>query len=244
LIAEVALSIVFDNLRLRQGGFLLAADFKIETGRKIALIGPSGGGKSTFLAAIAGFQTAAAGRILHNGQDIGDLPPAKRPVTLLFQDHNLFPHLSVAQNVGLGCRADLRLSRQDQQAVTKALKNVGLDGQAQKRPAELSGGQQQRVALARALLRDKPVLLLDEPFAALGPALRHDMLDLVVRITDASGATLLMVTHQPQDARYLADQTIFVADGIAHAPIATDTLFANPPPALLAYLGDKQKGAL
>jgi thiamine transport system ATP-binding protein len=101
----------------------------------------------------------------------------------------------------------------------------------------MSGGQQQRVAIARALLRDQPVLLLDEPFAALGPALKHEMLDLVAEIVGSTGATLLMVTHQPEDARYIADETVLIADGTAHTPRPTAALLDNPPAALQEYLG-------
>ena len=231
------MTITFDNLTLTHGTFTLRADFQIEQGRKIALLGPSGGGKSTLLAALAGFHTPTQGRILWRGEDITETLPADRPVTLLFQDHNLFPHLSVEDNIGLGLRPNLRLTVLEQQVVADAIARVGLTGQAHKRPAELSGGQQQRVAIARALLRDKPILLLDEPFAALGPALKREMLDLVTEIVGSTGATLLMVTHQPEDAQMIADQTVLIAEGIAQAPVDTDTLFADPPDSLKRYLG-------
>lgn len=236
------MSITLDKLVLRRGNFRLSADFVIEEGHKIALLGPSGGGKSTLLSAIAGFLEQEAGHIYYNGQDITDLPPADRPVTLLFQDHNLFPHLSVEKNIALGVRPNLRLTAEEQQRVRDALARVGLQAHGKKMPSELSGGQQQRVALARALLRDKPVLCLDEPFAALGPALKREMLDLVAEIVNSTDMTLLMVTHEPDDARYIADQTVLIADGVAHAPVATSELFANPPETLRRYLGIK-KGA-
>jgi thiamine transport system ATP-binding protein len=236
------LSITFDKLVLRHGKFRLSADFVIEEGHKIALLGPSGGGKSTLLAAIAGFKKEEQGRIYYNRQDITDLPPAERPVTLLFQDHNLFPHLSVEKNIALGIRPNLHLTAAERDTVQAALARVGLQDHGQKMPSELSGGQQQRVALARALLRGKPVLCLDEPFAALGPALKREMLDLVAEIVDSTKTTLLMVTHQPEDAKYITDQTVLIADGVAHAPVQTATLFADPPPALRDYLGIK-KGA-
>jgi len=231
------LSIKFDNLRLRQGTFELTANFEVPTGAKVALIGPSGGGKSTFLAAIAGFQTIDSGRILFQGRDITDLQPAARPVSLLFQDHNLFAHLSAAQNVGLGLKPNLRLDAEQNETVAGALAKVGLSGLGDKRPGELSGGQQQRVAIARVILRQRPLLLLDEPFAALGPALKRDMLDLVSRVADSINATLLMVTHHPEDAHAIADQTIVVADGKVAPPVPTNELFTNPPTALKDYLG-------
>lgn len=228
-----------EALDLRQDGFRLTADWPVEAGTKVALIGPSGAGKSSLLAAVAGFFAPVAGRILWQGQDIGALPPGERPLTILFQDQNLFPHLTVVQNAGLGLRPDLRLSPDDEARVARALARVGLQGLGARRPAQLSGGQQGRAALARALLRARPLLLLDEPFAALGPALKAEMLALVAEVAGETGATVLMVTHDPADARVFADRTVLVADGVAHPPAATAALFADPPPALRAYLGDK-----
>jgi thiamine transport system ATP-binding protein len=231
------LGIVFDNLALRHEGFQLTADFTLEPQKKYAILGPSGCGKSTLLSAIAGFMSIDQGRILLDGQDITNFPPAQRPVSLLFQDHNLFPHMSVMNNVALGLKPDLKLSLEDTKAVTQALRHVDLANQADKFPSELSGGQQQRVAIARALLRDKPLMLLDEPFAALGPALKHEMLDIVARIVEATNNTLLLVTHDPEDALYIADETIFVSNGKANPPVNTKALFENPTVALQDYLG-------
>lgn len=226
-----------ERVHVRMEDFSLDADFRIDPGAHVGIIGPSGAGKSTLLGVIAGFIAPASGRVLWRGRDLAPLAPGDRPFSILFQDNNLFPHLTVAQNVGLGLRPDLRLSRDQCNAVERALARVGLDGLGHRRPAEVSGGQQGRVALARVLLRDRPLLLLDEPFAALGPALKHEMLDLVREITAESGATLLMVTHEPQDVRYIAEATVLVAEGTAHPPQPTERLFTDPPPALRAYLG-------
>ena len=236
------MSITFDNLVLRYEDFQLTADFTLEPRKKYAILGPSGCGKSTLLAAIAGFMDIDQGSILLDGQDITNLPPAERPVSLLFQDHNLFPHMSVMNNVALGLKPDLKLTQGDTKAVIQALKHVNLADHAVKFPPELSGGQQQRVAIARALLRDKPLMLLDEPFAALGPALKHEMLDIVAQIVAATNTTLLMVTHDPNDALYIADETIFITNGKANPPVSTKTLFKNPPQALQDYLGIKKGG--
>ncbi|MDO5658957.1 MAG: ATP-binding cassette domain-containing protein [Paracoccus sp. (in: a-proteobacteria)] len=219
------------------GGFRLSADLTLEAGARYAVIGPSGSGKSTLLGMVAGFVPLASGRVIWEGRDLGGLPPGKRPVSILFQDQNLFPHLDVAQNVGLGLRPDLRLDAGQHRAVADALRQVGLDGLAQRRPAQLSGGQQSRVALARVLLRARPVLLLDEAFAALGPALKSEMLALLSRIADETGATVLMVTHDPADARAFAESTVLVAEGAAHPPQPTAALLDNPPELLRAYLG-------
>ena len=237
MIAEVALTITFDNIVLTQEDFNLTADLSIEEGHKIALLGPSGGGKSTLLSALAGFKTPNSGRIFWKGTDITDTHPAKRPITLLFQDHNLFPHLTVMQNVSLGIHPSLRLNAEELQMVEDALSRVGLKDHVMRRPGQLSGGQQQRVAIARALVRDRPILALDEPFAALGPALKHEMLDLVAEIVDRSNVTLIMVTHQPKDALWITDQTVLVAEGRAHVPKNTKSLLDNPPQVLQAYLG-------
>lgn len=226
-----------DHVELAQPGFTLTADWSVPAGARVALIGPSGAGKSSLLSAIAGYFPPVAGRILWNGSPIDGLPPGARPLSILFQDQNLFPHLTVAQNVGLGLRPDLRLSAGEQARVGAALARVGLEGLGDRRPAELSGGQQGRAALARVLLRARPLLLLDEPFAALGPALKAQMLELVAEVAGETGATVLMVTHDPADARRFAALTVLVADGIAHPPAPTEALFANPPPALAAYLG-------
>lgn len=226
-----------DHLLLTEPGFRLEADFTVEKGARVAIIGPSGAGKSTLLNAIAGFVTPDSGRVLWQGADLAGLAPGDRPMTILFQDQNLFPHLTVAQNLALGLSPRMKPTEAERARIGWALERTGLGGLDQRRPAELSGGQAGRAALARALLRARPLLLLDEPFAALGPALKQDMLALVAEVADATGATVLMVTHDPKDAQGFAAQTVLVADGIAHAPQQTAQLFADPPKALADYLG-------
>ena len=227
----------FEGAVLRNGAFELSADLTIAGSGICAVIGPSGSGKSTLLLALAGFLPVAQGRVTIGGQDVTSLPPAARPVSVLFQDHNLFAHLDVTANVALGLRPNLRLSGAERERVQDALHRTGLEGLAKRKPDALSGGQQQRVAIARALLRDRPVLLLDEAFGALGPGLRRDMLNLVKSVAVERALTVLMVTHEPEDARAIADQVVFVADGRAHVPLATEAFFATPAPAVAAYLG-------
>jgi len=229
--------LTLDNLVIEQDDFRLEADFTVPTAARVALLGPSGAGKSTLLGALAGFLPPSAGRILWQGDEITRTRPGDRPLSILFQDQNLFPHLSVAQNLGLGLSPKLRLSREDDAKIEAALARVGLAGLGPRRPGALSGGQQGRVALARCLLRAKPLLLLDEPFAALGPALKSDMLELVAEIAAEQGATVLMVSHDPADALRLCPQTVLVAEGKAHPPAPTAALLSAPPPALAAYLG-------
>ena len=225
-----------DHVDIRQEGFRLTADWSVGKGARVVVIGPSGAGKSTLLMALAGF-VPHLGRITWDGSDLGPLAPGDRPLSILFQDQNLFPHLTLAQNLGLGLSPRLRLTPADHDRIRATLARVGLSGMAERRPGQLSGGQIGRAALARALLRARPILLLDEPFAALGPALKAEMLDLVSETATETGALVLMVTHDPADARRFADQTVLVAEGVAQAPMPTADLFANPPPALRDYLG-------
>lgn len=228
-----------EGLRLSQDDFTLQADLSLDKGRVVALIGPSGAGKSTLLSAIAGFLAPAEGRILWGGRDLADLPPGNRPCSILFQDNNLFPHLSVAQNVGLALRPGLRLPASEKAQVADVLADVGLAGMGGRKPGALSGGQQSRAALARVLLADRPVILLDEPFAALGPGLKDEMLDLVRAKLAGPDRLVVMVTHDPRDAAQIADDVVLVAEGRAAAPVPTAELFANPPALLADYLGGR-----
>jgi len=229
--------LTLENLAYNWRDFSLRADFSVRQGETVALIGPSGAGKSTLLNLIAGFLAPSAGRILFNGQDVTHHAPGARSVAMLFQDNNLFPHLTALQNVGLGIRPNLRLTPKELDQAQSALARVGLAAFATRKPGVMSGGQQSRVALARILVQRKPLILLDEPFAALGPALKDEMLDLVAEVAADLGATLLMVSHDPDDARRIAAQSILVADGVAAAPVTTQALLDNPPAALRAYLG-------
>ncbi|MFI0396536.1 thiamine ABC transporter ATP-binding protein [Paracoccus jiaweipingae] len=231
------MSLEFRDIAVTLGDFSLSADFTVPQGARVAVIGPSGAGKSTLLALVGGYLAPDRGQVRWQGHDIGVMRPGARPVSMLFQDQNLFPHLTVKQNVGLGLRPDLRLSRHQEQERDAALEQVGLADMGDRRPAQLSGGQQSRVALARVLLRQRPILLLDEAFSALGPALKDEMLALLYQITRQTGATVLMVTHDPQDARDFAPLTVLVAGGRAHPPQPTGPLLDNPPPVLRDYLG-------
>jgi thiamine transport system ATP-binding protein len=227
-----------EGVRFRYEDMEMRFDLAVAAGECVAVIGPSGAGKSTLLALVAGFERPRSGRILIAGRDATRDRPAARPVTSLFQEHNLFPHLTAAQNVGLGLDPGLRLDAEGEAKVRGALAHVGLAGLEERLPAQLSGGERQRVALARSLARNRPLLLLDEPFGALGPAQRREMLDLVNALARDRGFTVLFVSHQPEDARHAAGRTIFVQDGRILCDGPTAELFSPPlPPALAAYLG-------
>ena len=228
--------LTLEALFLRQGDCELKADLEVPKGIT-ALIGPSGGGKSTLLAGIAGFLRQVSGRISFADEDLTDLDPGQRPVSILFQDHNLFPHLTIGQNTGLALRPNLRLEDKEWARVYESLDRVGLAGMSGRKPGSLSGGQQSRAALARVLLADRPVVLLDEPFAALGPGLRVEMLDLLARTMDRSDKTIVMVTHDPSDAQRVADHVMFLDAGQVQPPQPTAKIFADPPEALRVYLG-------
>ena len=174
---------------------------QVEQGERLAIIGESGAGKSTLLNLIAGFETPASGQILLNDCDHTQTQPAERPVSMLFQDNNLFPHLTVAQNIGLALAPSLSLNATQQQQVREIAEKMGIEPLLSRRADQLSGGQKQRVALARTLLRNKPILLLDEPFSALDPIRRHELQQFILDICIERNLTFLMVTHQLEDQR-------------------------------------------
>ncbi|MBX9000826.1 thiamine ABC transporter ATP-binding protein ThiQ [Klebsiella aerogenes] len=199
----------------------------VERGERIAVLGPSGAGKSTLLNLIAGFLPPASGSLLIDGEKHNATPPAQRPVSMLFQENNLFNHLTVRQNIGLGIHSGLKLNREQRAQVTAIAGQMGMDTLLDRLPGELSGGQRQRAALARCLVRQQPVLLLDEPFSALDPALRQEMLTLVADVCQRQQLTLLMVSHSVEDAARIAPRSIVVAEGRIAWDGATDDLLSG-----------------
>ena len=184
-----------------------------QQGEMIAILGPSGAGKSTLLNLIAGFLPPARGEMTINGQDHTHTPPSQRPVSMLFQENNLFTHLTVRQNIGLGMDPGLKLTAKQRQKCDAIAQQMGLTELSNRLPGELSGGQRQRVALARCLVREQPILLLDEPFSALDPALRQEMLQLVKDVCQQKQLTMLMVSHSVEDAASIAPRAVVIADG-------------------------------
>lgn len=205
--------LLLEDVSVRQGTFTLSVNLSLPKGARVALMGASGSGKSTLLSVLSGFLWPDEGRITMAGEDATRAPVADRPISILFQDGNLFPHLSAFDNIALGVSPRLKLSPEDRARVEEALGKVELVGMGDRKPAELSGGQQSRVALARMLLRDKPVALLDEPFSALDPGLRREMLNLVRTLCDETGQTLIMATHDLRDAERLCDRVLLLEDG-------------------------------
>lgn len=225
------------NLRFGYDTQTIIAEDAVFSGGIYGVIGPSGSGKSTFLNTLAGFHNSISGSITFEDRDLAQLQVEDRPIAMLFQSNNLFPHLSIFRNVALAITSRRRLSAIQQDCVNDALKRVGLSGLENRKPGELSGGQQSRAALARVLLQKKPILLLDEPFAALGPAMRIEMLDLVNEIAQVDGQIVLLVTHSPEDAVRICDQTIFVSDGRLWLAGDTKTALDNIPIEMRDYFG-------
>lgn len=242
---DISVPISCDGVRFRynRDAAEMQFDCAFAAGAITALVGPSGSGKSTLLNLLAGFETPAAGVIRFGDADLTHAPVAERPVSMVFQENNLFAHLSVFDNVALGLSPSLKLKAGDEDAIGQALASVGLAGYGARLPGQLSGGERQRVALARVIVRRKPVLLLDEAFASLGPALRADMLDLVARIHAERGMTTVMVTHFPEDARRIAPQTVFLAGGSVIAGGSTGSLLdaETAPAAIRDYLGSAER---
>ncbi|MBX9620969.1 MAG: ATP-binding cassette domain-containing protein [Alphaproteobacteria bacterium] len=227
-----------NNLNFSRDGFSLSLSAVLPQESKTLLVGASGAGKSTLLSLIAGFLYPKTGKIMWKGEEITSLPHQGRPLTLLFQEHNLFPHLTLEENVALGLRPSLKLKREEKEKLQEMLKKMWISHLKTKYPFELSGGERQRGALARSLLRQKPLLLLDEPLGPLGPGLRKEMLELLNFVADEFKLTLLITTHQPEEALSLADHMLFLEEGRIIESGSPKTLLRAPDcPELRKYLG-------
>ena len=229
----------FKHVSCRLGEQNFCYDLQIPLGQVVAIMGASGSGKSTLLNLLSGFiqpQNDSA-QILLGDERVDLLDPSQRPVTSLFQEHNLFAHMSAFNNLALGIRTSLKLTGSEVAQVETALQQVGLAGLGSRLPKQLSGGQRQRVALGRALVRRKPLLLLDEPFSALDPALRQEMSALVKSLTQQHQLTVLLVTHEPRDALELAETVVFIANGRVHWQGPSKDFLQQNDTHIKAYLG-------
>ena len=226
-----------DNLVINLENFRLTADFEIETGSHTAIVGPSGAGKSTLLNALAGFIPLTGGNIEWNKSDITKLQPGYRPLSILFQDYNLFSHLNVINNVAIGLKSNLKLNDFQLELVNLAIEEVGLSKFKFKTPSQLSGGQKTRVSLARSMVRSKPILLLDEAFSGLGPSLRCEMIELIKNHATEKNITLLMVTHHIKDAIELKQKVLFVSEGQFMKPICVNDFINCSDKRIRDYIG-------
>ncbi|RXJ73314.1 thiamine ABC transporter ATP-binding protein [Veronia nyctiphanis] len=227
-----------NNLTHHYHSTTLSFSFSADQGSITAILGASGAGKSTLLTLLCGLLDPDDGKAEMDGVDFTNKAAHERPLSILFQEHNLFSHLKVEQNIAIGISPSLKLNDTQKMGVFDAAKSVGLAEYLGRLPDELSGGQKQRVALARCIVRRKPLLLLDEPFSALDPALRKEMLLLVKNMAEEQNITVLMVTHHPEDARLIADRLLFVDDGqvIYKGDLS---VLDSPTPELKFYLNHK-----
>ena len=193
-----------------------------------ALLGPSGCGKTTLLRMLAGFETASAGRVVIDGEDMAGVAPNRRPVNMVFQSYAVFPHMTVADNVAYGLKVSGTPAAEVRPRVADALAMVRLVGFEQRRPDQLSGGQRQRVALARALIKRPKVLLLDEPLSALDKKLREEMQLELVRLQQEVGITFVIVTHDQEEALSMADRIAVMDQGRILQIAPPDELYEQP----------------
>lgn len=207
--------LTLDDLRFAHPGSAYRFSMQARPGEITAVSGPSGSGKSTLLDLIAGFLRPSAGRIDLDGRDLVGLPPERRPVSILFQSETLFEHLSAERNIALGLPANTPKSVLADR-IARALAEVGLPAIGKQRAATLSGGQKQRVALARTLLRDRPVLLLDEPFSALDDDTRQTTRALVLALTRQHAWHTILVSHHADDVAALATRRYQLDHGVLH----------------------------
>ncbi len=209
-------------------------DLSVHRGELLTLLGPSGSGKTTLLKVIAGFEAPSGGEVLLRGRDISRLPPARRGVGMVFQHYALFPHMTVAQNIGYGLKLRRVPRAEREHRVQAMLELLRLSGLGERRPRQLSGGQQQRVALGRALVYDPEIILMDEPLGALDRTLRIEMEREIRTLHHELGATVVYVTHDQQEAYALSDTIAVMHDGAIVGVGSPAELYANPPNAFVA----------
>ncbi len=219
------------NATKRFGSAVTAVDnvsLEIEEGEFFALLGPSGCGKTTLLRMIAGFEIPTDGEIFVDGQDMNGVDPNHRPVNMVFQSYAVFPHMTVAKNVGYGLKVTGVARDEIEKRVEEALSLVKLSGFENRFPSQLSGGQQQRVALARALIKKPKVLLLDEPLSALDAKLREAMQIELVKLQQSVGITFIIVTHSQDEALSVADRIAVMEAGVLRQTATPIELYENP----------------
>jgi sulfate transport system ATP-binding protein len=224
------MSIQTESVGKTFGTFAALTDVTVDipTGRLTALLGPSGGGKSTLLRILAGLERPDGGRVLVDGRDVTDIPVRRRGVGFVFQHYAAFTHLSVRENVAFGLKVARRSKREIGERVDELLDLVQLTGLAHRYPSELSGGQRQRMALARALAVRPSILLLDEPFGALDAKVRQELRAWLRRLHDEVGATTVLVTHDQEEAMELADDIVLINAGRIEQTGSPTALYDHP----------------
>jgi sn-glycerol 3-phosphate transport system ATP-binding protein len=242
----------------RLWGAIRAVDdvsFEAPAGKMLVLLGPSGCGKSTTLRLIAGLEQASTGRILIGGEDVTDLPPAQRKLSMVFQSYALFPHLSVAENIVFGLRVRRVPAAERRARLARVADLLCLGALLERKPSQLSGGQQQRVALGRAIIAETAVCLMDEPLSNLDAQLRLEMRREIRGLQQKLGVTMVYVTHDQTEAMSMADQVILLRDGRVEQDASPAELYARPatvfaarfigtPPMNILALADGPGGAV
>ena len=193
--------------------FTLDVNCSLPQGARVAVIGPSGSGKSTFFALLSGFLKANSGELYFHEKNITHTEPGQRPISYIFQEHNLFEHLTIQQNVGLGLHTKFKFSQKEKDKIFEALTKFNIELYQNEYPTRLSGGQRQRVALARCALENKPILLLDEAIQSVGPEQRKSIMSHIISMQQSYPKTLLFITHHKDVMSYLATHILFLDQG-------------------------------
>lgn len=205
----------------------------------LTLLGPSGCGKTTILRAIGGFNQIDSGRILLDGKEIQNLQPEKRPTGMVFQSYNLWPHMTVYENMAFGMQIRKCPKEQIKKEIKKMLELVRMDGSEKKYPSQLSGGQQQRIAIARALVLKPSLLLLDEPFSALDAKIRGQMREELKRIQREAGLTVIFVTHDQEEAMAISDRIAVMRRGYMEQVGKPEEIYDHPKTRFVAeFIGE------
>ncbi|NEI53912.1 sn-glycerol-3-phosphate ABC transporter ATP-binding protein UgpC [Rhizobium leguminosarum] len=207
---------------------LRGIDLSVAQGEFIVMVGPSGCGKSTLLKTIAGLEEISSGQILINGRDVSKQEPGDRGIAMVFQSYALYPHMTVAENMGFGLRMAKRPKAEIEAAVARAAKILRITDQLEKRPKQLSGGQRQRVAIGRAITRSPDVFLFDEPLSNLDAALRTQMRVELSSLHAELGATMVYVTHDQVEAMTMASRIVVLNQGVIEQVGSPLELYRNP----------------
>ncbi|RED59361.1 ABC transporter ATP-binding protein [Cohnella lupini] len=225
---SIQLSIRDLSKRYKTGEGVSGISLDVNKGELITLLGPSGCGKTTVLRSIGGFLEPDSGDILIEGRSVVKLPPEKRPTSMVFQGYNLWPHMTIYDNLAFGLKIRKMPKAEIRSAVEEVLRLVRLPGAEKKYPSQLSGGQQQRIAVARSLLLKPAVLLLDEPFSALDAKLRHEMREELREIQTETGLTMVFVTHDQEEALSLSDRIVVMNHGHIEQIAAPQDIYDAP----------------
>lgn len=225
---EKKLDLINLTKKYKNGDGVENINLHVATGELVTMLGPSGCGKTTILRMIGGFLTPDSGEILLDGKDVVPLPPEKRPTAMVFQNYNLWPHMTVFENLAFGLRLRKTAKKEIERMVQEVLVMVRMDGTEKKFPAQLSGGQQQRIAIARAILLKPSLLLLDEPFSALDAKIRSQMRDELGRIQRELNMTVVFVTHDQEEAMAISHRIVVMNKGAIEQVGTSQEIYDHP----------------